>query len=221
MRAVPEDFDNIQALHSPYGAVHGLGSTLASPSEIGNRPYAEHLGRPLMVDVRRPDAEENISPTGLTPAFDGVAFNSSGASSSEMISSLSSTANDRYPYGSHFSSSFGGGPTTPGAFSGGQSRVDSALHLGHSGMRPLQPLHIRDALSRPRTDSIQSPLRSSMSWKSETIDYPNYQHGSSTSPLAERQNPLYQAGSSTDTGVSSYESEAYSSEFLFPAPLRL
>ncbi len=69
LRAVPDDFDNVQALHSPYGAVHGLGTPITSPVDFGASGYADRMMRPLMVDVRRSDGDDHLSPTGLSPAF--------------------------------------------------------------------------------------------------------------------------------------------------------
>ncbi|POR39574.1 Homeobox-leucine zipper protein HDG11 [Tolypocladium paradoxum] len=84
MRAVPDDFDNVQALHSPYGAVHGIGETL-SPGEAANPSYGNHMVRPLMVDVRRQE-DAYMSPTGLTPSFGGIELGQPGGmGSSDMV----------------------------------------------------------------------------------------------------------------------------------------
>ena len=42
MRAVPEGFDNVQALHSPYGAVHGVGGSISPGSAL--RPLSQPFG---------------------------------------------------------------------------------------------------------------------------------------------------------------------------------
>src|ERR1041384_5885060 len=74
MRAVPDDFDNVQALHSPYGAVHGLGTPMASPVDF-SAPYGHEMMRPLMVDVRRQEGEDqHLSPPGLSPASTNTRF---------------------------------------------------------------------------------------------------------------------------------------------------
>ena len=67
IRAVPDDFDNVQALHSPYGAVYGLGASIASPVDLGGPSYANHIMRPPMVDMRRDKGDSHLLPTGLTP----------------------------------------------------------------------------------------------------------------------------------------------------------
>src|SRR6195952_6144134 len=76
MRAVPDDFDNVQALHSPYGAVHGIGTPMQSPVDFVPN-YTDHMMRPLMVDtMRRHENDDHMSPTntGISPAFGHVGF---------------------------------------------------------------------------------------------------------------------------------------------------
>lgn len=215
MRAVPEDFDNIQALHSPYGAVNGLGQPLSASSELGNAPYGEHLTRPLMVDVRRPESEDNISPTGLTPAFEGVGFNHPGAPTSELMQNLPPASNDRFPFANHLHNSVGGRPRPSNTFPGGQgARLDNHNQFGQQGMRPLQPLHLRDSASRPRSDSLHSPLRTGMAWKGETLDYSQYPMSSSSTspPLPDRQQSMYPMTSPSNGSAAGYASESYPSK---------
>ncbi|KAK4127382.1 hypothetical protein N657DRAFT_564825 [Parathielavia appendiculata] len=218
MRAVPEDFDSLSALHSPYGAVHGLGAPISSPVDLGASSYADHMMRPLMVDVRRHEGDDHLSPTGLSPAFGSIAFNpSAGLSTPDVLSPISPTSTDRYGYPGHLSTaSLGAGPRTSNPFAR-QSSLDSGMQLhGHHSrqqIRPLQPLHIRDTLTRSRSDTLQSPLRSSMSWKGDAIDYTTY-HGSNNSPhIGSRQHGLYQqdqVGGSSAGGLGGYDSSNYS-----------
>jgi hypothetical protein len=58
IRTVPDDFDNVQALHSPYGAIHGL--PMQSPVDF-IPGYNDHLLRPLMVDPFRRNQEANFT----------------------------------------------------------------------------------------------------------------------------------------------------------------
>lgn len=221
MRAVPEDFDSLGALHSPYGALHGLGTPITSPVDLGASSYADHMMRPLMVDVRRPDGDEHLSPTGLSPAFGGIGFNASaGLSSPDILSPLSPTSTDRYGYSSHHSAApLGSGPRTSNPFAR-QSSLDSGmqLHAHHSRqqIRPLQPLQLRDSMNRSRSDTLQSPLRSSMSWNRDSIDYTTYQGGSSSPQIGGRQHSLYQQdqiGGTSASGLGSYDSSNYSGRF--------
>ncbi len=297
MRALPDDFDNVQALHMPYGAVHSMGTPMASPVDFGGvgvpSPYGDHMMRPLMVDVRRADGGDDghhghlSSPTGLSPAFGSIGFNASAAAaaaaaaaalnSPDILSPLSPTSasdahhhhhhhhgvsahqaasHHRYgSYSSHLSpvtpttssgtaasattpttsrpgssnpyrqTSFDGLTTTSTATgsglttTAGSSNGGSSLHQQRQlhNMRPLQPLHLRETMSRSRSDNLQSPLRSSMSWKGDSLDYSNYHNsnnnnnnnGSSSPQLAGRpQTSLY--------GDSMYDS--YSSRSSPPPP---
>jgi hypothetical protein len=193
MRAVPDDFDNVQALHSPYGAVHGLGPTLSSPVEFGTPSYADHMLRPLVVDVRRPGGEDHLSPTGMNPGYGNVGFHPSAAmSSSDIMSPLSPMSSDRYPYGSQATTPLSAGPRSACSFAGRQGSIDAAMQMGRQNVRPLQSLHLRDNLARPRSESLQSPLRSSMSWKEHGIDYSTFPGGNS-SPTQSERHMVYQS----------------------------
>ncbi|KAF6819814.1 Homeobox-leucine zipper protein HDG11 [Colletotrichum sojae] len=217
MRAVPDDFDNVQALHSPYGAVHGLGTPLSSPmGSFGAQSYADHMIRPLMVDVRRAEGgEDHIPSPGMSPGFGGIGFTPSGTMSSpDILSPMTpnSTGDHRYGYGSHLSP-MGPGPRTSNPFARQGIENSMSMHRGQPA-RPLQPLQLRETMSRSRTDNIQSPLRSSMSWKGDSIDYNTYPHGAGASPqLSGRQQSVYQPegmSTSSSSGLS-YESGSYSS----------
>ncbi|KAM0332992.1 hypothetical protein ACHAQA_001649 [Verticillium albo-atrum] len=214
MRAVPDDFDNVQALHSPYGAVHGLGAPMASPVDFGSSAYAEHMMRPLMVDVRRSEGEDHMSPTGLSPAFGNIGFNASASlSSPDILSPMSPAANDhRYGYSSHLSPTSAG--HRPTSTFGRQASLDQSMMHGRQHARPLQPLHLRETLSRSRSDNLQSPLRSGMSWKGDAIDYTSYPGGSTSPQMSGRQQSVYQAeqlGSSAPGSGLGYDSTSYSS----------
>lgn len=214
MRAVPDDFDNVQALHSPYGAVHGLGTPMGSPVGFGPGSYTDHLLRgPLVVDVRRAEGGDNMSSAGLSPAFGGVSFQPTPPMSNpDLLSPMSHESGDRYDYSNHLTP-LSASPRTSNPFTR-QTSLDSNLpvHPSHQRqpIRPLQPLQLRETLNRSRPDSLQSPLRSSMSWKGDSIDYTAYHGGSgSPQPLSGRQASVYQPGEPTSMG--SYESSSYAS----------
>jgi hypothetical protein len=220
MRAVPEDFDSLSALHSPYGAVHGLGTPLTSPVDLGASPYADHMIRPLMVDVRRHDSDDHLSPTGLSPAFGSIGFGpSAGLGTPDMLSPISPTSTDhRYGYSSYPSAaSLGAGPRTSNPFAR-QASFDSGMqsYAQHARrqIRPLQPLQLRDTLTRPRSDTLQSPLRSSMSWKGDALDYTTYHGGNPSPQIGARHHSLYQqdsvVGASSASGLGPYDSSNYS-----------
>lgn len=216
MRAVPDDFDNVQALHSPYGAVHGLGTPITSPVDFGGSAYGDHMmGRPLMVDVRRPDGEDHLSPTGLSPAFGSIGFNPSATlSTPDILSPMSPGSGDRYGYSSHLSGPLSAGPRTSNPFAR-QTSIDSSMqmHNPHSRqpIRPLQPLQLRETMNRSRSDTLQSPLRSSMSWKGDAIDYTTYPSGHSPQ-LGPRAGMYGQdsMGGTSSSGLGGYDSSNYS-----------
>ncbi|KAL7797669.1 hypothetical protein V8C37DRAFT_285165 [Trichoderma ceciliae] len=139
MRAVPDDFDNVQALHSPYGAVHGMPMPLAPPVEFAHAPYPSNpIMRPLMVDVRRQDGPDHLSPTGLTPSFGSIGFHPpSAVNTSGVMSPISPHSTERYS--AH-----------------GSAGPNGSLEAHRHGIRPLQAFHARDSMPRPRSESLQS-----------------------------------------------------------------
>ena len=217
MRAVPDDFDNVQALHSPYGAVHGLGTPLTSPVDFGASSYADHMMRPLMVDVRRSEGDDHLSPTGLSPAFGSIGFNPSATlSNPDILSPMSTNSGDRYAYPNHMSTPLSAGPRTSNPYARGPS-LDTSMsmhsHHGRHQMRPLQPLQLRETMTRSRSDSLQSPLRTSMSWKGDAIDYTTYHGGSQSPQMGGRQPSGYpqdQMNGNSASGLGGYDSGNYS-----------
>lgn len=217
MRAVPDDFDNVQALHSPYGAVHGVGTPMGSPAGFGPGGYSDHMMRgSLVVDVRRAEGGDTMSSTGLSPAFGSIGFNSSASMSNPELMSPMSHDSSRYDYSGQLTP-MSNGPRTSNPFTR-QPSLDSgmSMHSQHARqpVRPLQPLQLRETLNRSRSDSLQSPLRSSMSWKGDSIDYTSYQAGGSHSPqpLSGRAASAYHPQEPTTLG--GYESSAYASKYL-------
>lgn len=212
MRAVPDDFDNVQALHSPYGAVQGLGTPLQSPVDFA-QPFADGLMRPLMVDtMRRHDTDEHLSPSGLTPAFGHVGFASPGAMSSpDVLSPLSLNSTDRY-FSNHLSGSLAGGPRSANPFDRQASTVDyQSLSNSRQSVRPLQPLHLRDTIARTRPESLQSPLRTSVSWKGDSLNY--FQGNNQVSPqLGATQQSMYQNDhlSNSTVNANQFDGNTYS-----------
>ncbi|KAI0400604.1 hypothetical protein F4802DRAFT_610014 [Xylaria palmicola] len=223
MRAVPDDFDNVQALHSPYGAVHALGTPMTPPVDFTSSSYTDHMIRPLLVDTMRRDSDEHLSPTGLSPAFGNIGFTPSAAmNSSDILSPLSPSSNDRGYYSSHLTSPLGGPSRASNPFAR-QNSLDTGVQLhsqSRQQIRPLQPLSLRETMSRSRSDNLQSPLRSSMSWKGDSIDYATYSGGgagSSGSPGGPtRHTSVYQAdpiGSSAG-GTLGYDTGSYTTSGL-------
>lgn len=204
MRAVPDDFDNVGALHSPYGAVNAVGTPIQSPIDFVP-PFADrNMMRPLMVDtMRRPESDEHMSPTTLTSDFGNVGFGSAGAvSASDILSPLSMSSNDRY-FSPLSTSTRSGNPFSR------QNSTDSYPY-SRQPSRSSQSLQLREAASRSRSDSLQSPLRSAMSWKGNSLNYSGY---SEELGNAAKQQSLYQVDQGNSLlGNQNYDASAYSSE---------
>ncbi|XDG02200.1 hypothetical protein ABKA04_001815 [Annulohypoxylon sp. FPYF3050] len=231
MRAVPDDFDNVQALHSPYGAVHGLGGVgpgpITPPVDFGTSSYTDHIMRPLMVDtMRRGENDDHMSPSGLTPAFGGINFTPQGSMNSDILSPLSTSSNDRGGYySSHLTGPLGGGQRSSNPFAR-QNSLDSGVSMhsqNRQQIRPLQPLQLRETMSRSRPDNLQSPLRSSMSWKGDSIDYSTYPGTSGSPGIGGRHQSLYQSdqmGSNSGNSLS-YDSNSYSTSGVQTSPTNI
>lgn len=218
MRAVPDDFDNLQALHSPYGAVQGIVTPLQSPADFAS-PYGEQaLMQPLMVDTMRRQENEkhHMASTGLSPAFGHVGFTPTGSiGASDTLSPLSMNSNDRY-FGSHLSSPLSGGPRSANPFNRQTGSNGYQMHSQSKNPRPLQPLQLRETMSRNRSQSLQSPLRSSISWKGETLDYGEYLGGSASPNLTARPQSHHQLDQPGGNSLNAHHfdiANIYSSKF--------
>ncbi|OAF58146.1 hypothetical protein VC83_05310 [Pseudogymnoascus destructans] len=226
MRTVPDDFDNVQALHSPYGAVHGIGTPL-QPVDYSQNYGDLGMGmRPLMVDtMRRQEHEEHLSPTGLSPAFGHVGFASQGSiGSPDMLSPLS-LGGDRY-YSNHLANPGGTGARNSTVYNRHNSMDGYGMQASsRQGARPLQPLQLRETISRSRSESLQSPLRSSMLWKGDSIDYASYPPPGPQSPsINGRQASIYQGDQPGGNGVNQqqqYGNPTYPNSNIHTSPTHL
>ena len=135
-----------------------------------------------------------------------------------LFRSRSLNSGDRY-YSSHLSSPLSAGSRGTSIFDRHNS-LSSLPHVGHNS-RPLQPLQLRETMSRSRSESLQSPLRSSMSWKGESIDYSNYQVGQQSPQLAGRQQSVYRPDqnsgtNNSNTNINQFDGNAYSGSSNLP-----
>ena len=215
MRAVPDGFDNVQALHSPYGsypggALHVVGPPIHSPMEYPQSHGDYGLGlRPLMVDPTRGSEHDDHFASGSLPSSYGQAgyTHQTPVGTTDMLSSLSNQS------GRYFSN-------YPSQIPLAQHR-DTSLYTRHNSMdsygmqatrEEARPIHTLQPPGRSRSDSLQSPLRTSMSWKGDTLDYGNYQQPQTLSPSNPlRQAPLYQGDLSTSVNSQQpqYSSDTY------------
>ncbi|KAF1947733.1 homeobox-domain-containing protein [Clathrospora elynae] len=156
-RALPDDFDMAQALHSPFGNSHGLGTPLSSPGSYTPSFPEGNMMRPLSIDTfRRGPLDSHISPTGISPAFSGFTF-TPPQSATDTLSPVS--AHEGSPFGFH-SAPLDTSPRTSNPFSMSVSNPP-AYAAQHS--IPRRTLHA-DRIVRSRAESLQSPLRTSMSY---------------------------------------------------------
>ncbi|KAH8732527.1 hypothetical protein GQ44DRAFT_602041 [Phaeosphaeriaceae sp. PMI808] len=165
-RALPDDFDMASALHSPFGAHHGLGTPLASPGSYAPSFPEGNMMRPLSIDtLRRGPLDSHISPTGISPAFGGFTF-TPPQSATDTLSPVS--AHGDSPFGFN-SAPLDTSPRTSNPFSMPVS-TPPAYAAQHS--IPRLTLHA-DRIGRSRAESLQSPLRSSMSYSHENMGSPD------------------------------------------------
>jgi hypothetical protein len=171
-RALPDDFDMTQALHSPFGASHGVGSSMNSPSNYSPSFPEGNMIRPLNLDTLRrvPDGGHHMSPTGITPSFGGFNF-TPPQSVTDTLSPVSPAGDS--PFG-NYSPALENSPRRSNPFAGGVS--SPSTFTSHPQIPRLQ-LHDR-LLNRSRSESIASPLRTSMSYGGAEQN-----HSLSTPPL--------------------------------------
>jgi hypothetical protein len=155
-RALPDDFDMAQALHTPFGNAHGLGTPLASPAAFGQGFPEGAMMRPLSIDtLRRGTLDSHMSPTGISPAFGGFTF-TPPQSATDSLSPVS--AHDS-PFGFH-SAALDNSPTTSNPFS-----IPISAPTSYSSQHTIPRLSLHaDRISRTRAESLNSPLRTSMSY---------------------------------------------------------
>ena len=123
-RALPEDFDMKQALHSPFGAAHSVGSALPTPTSYTPAFPEGIMIKPLNLDgLRRiSDSSRVTSPTGITPSF-GQFNITPPPSVTDTLSPVSATGDSSLNFASGLDNSqarnarFSVDVNTPGTFS--------------------------------------------------------------------------------------------------------
>ncbi|KAE9985269.1 hypothetical protein BLS_009012 [Venturia inaequalis] len=168
-RALPDDFDMTQALHSPFGASNGVGSAMNSPSSYSPSFPEGNMIRPLNLDnLRRGPDGHHMSPTGITPSFGNFNF-TPPQSVTDTLSPVSPAGDG--PFG-NYSPTLDQSPRRSNPF----APSPTTTFTSHPQIPRLQ-LHDR-SINRSRSESISSPLRTSMSYGG-----PENNHGLSTPPL--------------------------------------
>jgi hypothetical protein len=155
-RALPDDFDMTQALHSPFGAsAHGVGTPLTSPTSYTPTFPEGNMIRPLSIDTLR-RVPEHLSPTGISPAFGGFTF-TPPQSATDTLSPVSASPDSfQFPPAPIDTSPRRSNPFTGSVTSG------PATYGSHHPNIPRLQLH--DRINRTRSESLHSPLRTTMTY---------------------------------------------------------
>ena len=167
-RALPDDFDTTQALHSPFGgAAQPFSTPLASPISYTST-FATDGGimRPLKVDGLRRQSEDDvtISPLSINSAYGNFYTPPGSIPPSESLSPISPTS-ERYNLVSNAIPQ-DASPKSTNPFI--RSHSFSTTHHPYPHIPRLQ---IHDRVLRTRAESLASPLRSSMSYSGNAVDY--------------------------------------------------
>lgn len=158
-RALPDDFDTTQALHSPFGAQQPQMGV--SSSSVGSYPmYNEHGGvRPLTLDTVRGVAEyaqyspSYASPSGVSPALGAFAF-TPPRSVSDHISP--GPSNSMSPYVVQHQAAYDSSRRAPICL--------PAIEHGYPPVHPSQQGPPSDQMSRMPIDPTSFQLRGSESY---------------------------------------------------------
>jgi hypothetical protein len=164
-RALPDNFDMTQALHSPFGApTPNMGTPMPSPGAFSHFGGEGNAIRPLTLDTLRrvPDYEQfnsqYTSPTGMNPGVSAYGF-TPPQSATETISP-SSAVSEISPFGMHPRHPQESPRRPPYGFNAAPT---SSYYGSHAH---LSRLHVHDRFSRPISEAVSSPLRTSMSYSS-------------------------------------------------------
>lgn len=160
-RALPDDFDMSHTLHSPHGGQPGMGGTpIASPISYVP-PYSDsQFARPMMLNgIRRPSEDDSVaSPLSMSSVY-GNFYTPPQSDNVSPISTASDRGHFTLPGSQHTS------PRAPNPFT---SRSSSFSTYHHPQIPRLQ---LHDRIGRARAESLQSPLRSSMSYTGNALHY--------------------------------------------------
>jgi hypothetical protein len=146
-RALPDDFDMTQALHSPFGAIQNVSSNLSSPSGYSSISDSNMI-RPLSLESLRRVDGSHMSPS---MPYGGFAY-TPPQSVTDTLSPVSPAGDSPFPYspsldGARRSNPFAGGLASPSTFTS----------------HPIPRLQMHDR-ERSRAESLTSPLRPSLSY---------------------------------------------------------
>ena len=166
-RALPDDFDMAQTLHTPFGIIPQSYSTpMASPASYATT-FAENSAlRPLTLDGlrRQSEDESTISPISMSSNYGNFYTPPASIAASDTMSPISPI--ERSTFASlHLAQATSPRRSNPFMRS---SSFSSNIHTTSSHVPRLQ-LHER--VTRTRAESLASPLRSSMSYTGSALNY--------------------------------------------------
>ncbi|KAH9204161.1 hypothetical protein DL95DRAFT_418469 [Leptodontidium sp. 2 PMI_412] len=149
MRAIPDDF-NIQTLHSPYGATHGISAPVSLPVDFA----------PTLVDATmKKERADHMPLRSLSPACSHVGFAPGRSIGTPDVLSQSLNATGQY-YPDYFL-----GPVNAG------SRSSDLFDQQNNQVLPYQRRHVQLLELRETISSGSKPLQPtfSMSWEGDTM----------------------------------------------------
>ena len=213
-RALPEDFDMTQALHSPFSTginppySQSYTPPLQSPASYAS-PFNEHglVRPPLMVSGLRRGSEDesNISPISMSSNFNSFYTPPGSISATESLSPTSPIV-ERNPF-------VGNWPQPPGNRNLNPYSRSGSISSTFNPHVPRLPL-AHDRLTRTRAESLGSPLRTSMSYTAN-IDFTSQGH-EQTVP-ASNNNVLQPARSYSTDAASVSQTTGFSCKLACPS----
>ncbi|MCJ1311771.1 hypothetical protein MMC25_005444 [Agyrium rufum] len=169
-RALPEDFDMAQTLHTQFGPLPASFSTpMASPVSYPTSFGDNGMIRPLMIDGMRRNSEDEsaMSPISMNSAYSSFYTPPASIAASDTMSPLSPApersnfANIHLPQGTNQPTS-----RRPSPFI-----RSTSFTTGFHANPHVPRLQTHDRVTRTRAESLASPLRTSMSYNGNSFDF--------------------------------------------------
>ena len=176
-RALPDDFDMAQTLHTPFGIIPQPYSTPTASPALYATTFADNgVLRPLMIDGlrRQSEDESTISPISMSSNYGSFYSPPASIAASETMSPISPIERSTF---SNLQLAQATSPRRANPF----MRSGSFSSNVHSTPSQIPRLQLHERVSRTRAESLASPLRSSMSYTGSALNYGS-NYGSSHQP---------------------------------------
>ncbi|EGU73052.1 hypothetical protein FOXB_16438 [Fusarium oxysporum f. sp. conglutinans Fo5176] len=141
MRAAPEGFDNVQALRSSNGAVHGIDVPMSSSKTSIMQLYALRMLTPLSPDTRRYKTSELASLLTMEPGLGAMSYGPAGSMTSPSLEL-----------------SFSPGPSDQSTYDSLPESQELTAHLNNTKGIGLSSSYIDPALIDPINSSLGLPI---------------------------------------------------------------